>query len=188
MKNDIVLMHEIAMEFVHEAELAYKKGDFMMAKLFYQKAYAIEKEYAFKIPKDKKYELTRSIIFRSAATLALNSGYFDEAIQMVQSALRAGTHPAIVPELKEVQKKAQKELKNGTANSMTKITGTLIGADLPNRTLKVLGRDGRQYYGISATKENIIEIVKSFWTKKVEIKGKTIKDGTINLEGIRQVA
>ncbi|MEZ4883708.1 MAG: hypothetical protein R3E32_03135 [Chitinophagales bacterium] len=70
--NQLPTLHDIAMEFVDEAFFAPKRGDETTAQLFYQKAYNLERMYAFSILREESYQLSRSVFLRSAATLEDN--------------------------------------------------------------------------------------------------------------------
>jgi len=72
-------LHDIAMEFAEEANFANKRGEKQVAKLFYQKAFNLEKTYALSFPATPAYLLSRAVFLRSAAYLALNSGHAKEA-------------------------------------------------------------------------------------------------------------
>ena len=188
MNDNISSIKNMAGEFALEAELAEKRGENKTARLFYQKAYAITKEHLPKIPSNQRYQLTRSIYASHAAQYALYGGLYKQAIQIAEKGLSSNPHEAFIPDLKSIIKKAKRFLKNESKSVTTKITGTLIGADLSAGTFKVLGQQDNQYYGIHTSKEQIIEIVKTFWTKQVEVIGNKIQDGTISLEKIKLAA
>ena len=187
-KNNIVLLHEIAMEFVHEAELAHKKGEASQAKSLYQKAYHIEKRYAEMIPDEPRYRLGKSITYRSAVNLAVQSEYWEEAISLAETALDYNLEPFLREEIIELLNEAKSKAPESNKSEKAIIIGILIGADLPNRTIKIMNAEDKKYYGISTTEQKIDAIVKSFWRKQVEITSKTNKSGSLSLENIRQVA
>ena len=188
MKENQSSIKNMSEEFAIEAEMAEKRGDLKTARLFYQKAFFIEKENLNETPKGERYQLTRSIYANNTVHYAYFAGLYAEAIQIAENFLSNASHEAVAPDLKSILKKAKTALENKSTSSETKITGTLIGADLPSGTFKLLGKKDNQYYGIQTSKEEIVEIVKNFWAKQVEVIGKKIQDGTINLEKIELVA
>ena len=94
-------LHKRAMEAAHEADAAREaKDETRAAHLFYD-AFLWERQAAQSV--DAALEPTRSILFRSAASLALDCGLAAEALDLVRAA-RAGTPPdAIQAELAEIE-------------------------------------------------------------------------------------
>lgn len=64
--------HEAAMQIADQGDAAQKKGDFETAAKFFDQALAKEREIAMEFKDRRQIEPTRSILFRSAAWLALN--------------------------------------------------------------------------------------------------------------------
>lgn len=79
-------LHSKAMKVAQDAMIAKQVGSADLAKKLYGEAFLIEKKAAFKVPKERKSEPTRSIIFRSAASLAFQAGELSEAIRMIGEA------------------------------------------------------------------------------------------------------
>jgi len=123
------------MEFVDEAQMAHRRGEARTARLFFEKAFHLEKVVALAVPTNENYQLTRSVFLRSAATLALDCGFRQEAIQLIQLALSSEPHPAIEPELQELLIRANQQ--ESLAQTDTTITGRLVAADLPNHQIKL---------------------------------------------------
>lgn len=186
-KNQLSTLHDIAMEFADEARFAQKRGDYKTAKLFYTKAFMLEKQFALAIPQTPPYALSRSVFLRSAANLALASGELSDAISIAETALHNNPNPAILPELNEVIEKA-KQLQNNHSTNTIYITGKLVSADIPNREIKVEGTDHQQYYIISVPEGSITEVVKQFWEGMVNLKGVANEQGSIVLETIQEAA
>lgn len=85
-------LHEKAMEIAQNAMLAKENGEYTSAKKIYYDAFKIEQEAAYKVPKAKKSEPTRSILFRSAASLAYQAEELKESIRMIGEGLSG--HPS----------------------------------------------------------------------------------------------
>ena len=185
MSSEMSTMHQIAMEFVDEARIAYQRGEERTAKLFFEKAFYLEKVVALGVPIKEEYQLTRSVFLRSAASLALDCGFQKEAIQLLQLALSTQPHPAIEPELEELLKKANNQ--EPVQDTFTTIMGRLVSADLPNHQIK-LQIDDSVYLSIFVPDDIFTRIVKDHWDHVVIVKGKTRSDGTIYLQEIQQAA
>lgn len=90
-------LHDEAMELAELGLSARSRGDLVEAERRFAAAYAIERRAVDLIASDHDLEPTRSIMLRSAATLAFNSGLGREAEQLVGMAL-AGRPPGFVRE------------------------------------------------------------------------------------------
>lgn len=94
------------MHFADEAFLARRRGKEDLARDFFEKAFRAEKEAAEQVT-DSDLEPTRSVLCRSAATLALDCGLTREAEKLISVAL-AGEPPfAIAEELRDLQERVQ---------------------------------------------------------------------------------
>ena len=93
------------MEYADEAFFAQRKGQSELARECFEKAYFAEKSAAEQLI-DTDLEPTRSVLFRSAATLALDCGKVREAEKLVAVALAGDPPDAIADELRELFEKA----------------------------------------------------------------------------------
>lgn len=91
--SDIKLLHERSMDVAEEAFIAERRGDLETAKRLFLEALALEQEAALSYPADKQSEPTRSILYRSAASLAYHAEAYDQARALVSAGL-AGHPPA----------------------------------------------------------------------------------------------
>lgn len=90
-------LHQQAMQLVEQAFVARRRDELETARSFAYRAYLLEKQAA----EQSQTEPSRSVLPRSAATLALDCGEYREAERLVASAL-AGTPPeSIANELRE---------------------------------------------------------------------------------------
>ncbi len=186
MTSEISTMHQIAMEFVDEAQMAHRRGEARTARLFFEKAFHLEKVVALAVPANENYQLTRSVFLRSAATLALDCGFRQEAIQLIQLALSSEPHPAIEPELQELLVQANQQ--ESPAQTDTTITGRLVAADLPNHQIKLQISDTTHLITVFVPEDAFTRIVKEYWDNLVVVQGNTRPDGSIHLQKIRQAA
>ena len=106
-QSNLEALHDIAMEFAEEANFAHKRGEAQTAKLFYQKAFNLEKTYALSFPTKPAYLLSRAVFLRSAAYLAFNTGHFIDALQLTLIGLSGNLLAFIAQQLKELKKKLQ---------------------------------------------------------------------------------
>ena len=122
-------LHTAAMDFMDDAESARKKGDLVAAHKYWEKAWTLERSYALAIPNEPAFQLTRSILFRSAGWLAIESGKYQEAIELITKILAENPHPDVVTQLEEVLAEAINRKKNKKGQSF-ELIGTFVSADL----------------------------------------------------------
>lgn len=90
--------HQRAMELAEQALIARRQNDLPSAQDFAFRAYLLEKQAA----EGSQTEPTRSVLYRSAATLALDCKEYREAERLVATALAGSPSEAIATELREV--------------------------------------------------------------------------------------
>ena len=101
-------LHRRAMQAAAEADAAQRSQDSARARHLFFDAFQLERAAARAVSLD--FEPTRSILCRSAASLALDCELPGEALQLVKMA-RQGTPPAaIVAELDEIEQQSQASL------------------------------------------------------------------------------
>lgn len=99
--NDINSLHREAMSIAEAAIMERFKGDPIKAKEFFEKAFKLEKEAAL-LTRDNSAEPSRSVLFRSAASLAINFGDYREAEKMINLALAGDPPDEIADELRDL--------------------------------------------------------------------------------------
>jgi hypothetical protein len=100
---DIDKIHNEAMDLAEEAFCAKRQGDIEQAKVLFLKALELEKKAFYFFPVEEDSEPTRSILIRSAASMAFHAREYDQAEQIVNIGL-CGFPPAeIKSELKSLQ-------------------------------------------------------------------------------------
>jgi len=95
--NEIEIIHNKAMDLAEKAILLRirKKSD--EAKEIFREAYLLEMQAAMQLNDMYDYEPSRSIMFRSAASLALNAGLFRDSERMIAIGL-SGDPPELIAE------------------------------------------------------------------------------------------
>ena len=95
-------LHQQAMDLAEQADLKKLNGDVTQAKAFLRQALVLETEAAQLIAEDMAAEPTRSVLHRSAATLAVECGELQMAEKLIAVAI-AGTPPLdVAEELKDL--------------------------------------------------------------------------------------
>ena len=95
-------LHEKAMDIAERGFLAEKKGQLEQAKQLSSQAYEYECKAAMLLLNDYEIEPTRSVLFKSAACLALDFENYREAERMIALGLLGNPPPEILEELREL--------------------------------------------------------------------------------------
>lgn len=96
-------LHQSAMHLVEQADHARASGEKIEADALYREALQKECQAVALIPKDE--EPTRSILCRSAASIAINCGDMYEALRLVETGLEGNPPDEIAEELKNIQER-----------------------------------------------------------------------------------
>jgi hypothetical protein len=95
-------LHQEAMAHAASAVDANNRGDLTIAKKLFRKAYDLEKEAAKCVAPDLEAEPSRSILLRSAASLALDCDEFREAEQLIAMGLAGAPPTEMQDELRDL--------------------------------------------------------------------------------------
>lgn len=98
--NELERLHEDAMEAVDGALAARRTGDESAAQSYFRRAFESERRAAEILLDRTDREPTRSILLRSAATLALDCHEYREAERLIAAALAGDPPPEICEELR----------------------------------------------------------------------------------------
>ena len=93
-------LHEHAMEQMDLALIAREKGLQSEACRLFREAFESESQAAGLVEGDSSFEPTRSILHRSAATLAVDCGLLDEAARLIIAGLQGNPPADIAQELR----------------------------------------------------------------------------------------
>jgi hypothetical protein len=96
-------LHEKAMEISDLAEIERLKKNHVKSLRMYQEAFELEKQAAELLTGRKDVEPTRSVLFRSAASLALICNNSGEAVRLVDIGLDGNPPAEIEEELMEIK-------------------------------------------------------------------------------------
>lgn len=95
-------MHRSAMQYAQEALVARDSGDQVTAMNLFVRAFELEKNAALSFKDQYDHEPTRGILFRSAATLAMDCKELREAERMVAMGLAGNPREDIAEELRDL--------------------------------------------------------------------------------------
>jgi hypothetical protein len=102
MNIQIQNMHRQAMEFADQAFVAKLNGDKDQACELWRRAFDLERDAALAVAGDLSAEPTRSILLRSAASLAMDCGEMREAERLITMALSGYPPQEIAEELRDL--------------------------------------------------------------------------------------
>ncbi len=103
-------LHRQAMEFADQAFCASLDGNQAQARVAWRQAFELERKAALLLEDDKAAEPTRSVLLRSAASLALDCGETLEARRLIEKALSGNPPDAIVSELQALFQQVNSQL------------------------------------------------------------------------------
>jgi hypothetical protein len=165
------IVHRKAMVLMQDALVAEVKGDNITALHLFSDAFDLERQAALDLRNDLAKEPTRSVLFRSAASLAMNCGRFDEGEEMVALGLAGNPPREIAEELIDVSKKI-KELKHKLDNNNGYVTliGILKIADSEKKYIKIVPTNGSKSFNhkINVTND-LTNVVKLFFDEVVSV-------------------
>jgi hypothetical protein len=126
MADTVKNLHEQAMSIAQSAMILRESGQYSAANLKYEEAFNVEKKAAFMVAKEKKSEPTRSILFRSAASLAYQAKLYVEASQMVGEGLSGYPPKRIFHELNLINEKIKSAIYNTENGLIPKSEGFVV--------------------------------------------------------------
>ena len=100
-------LHQQAMDLAEEAFIQRRRGNYDTARTLFLESLHLEQTAAEQLIPARDNEPSRSILYRSAASLALNGEDFNTASNLVQEALRGYPPPEIHEELWSVYEDAR---------------------------------------------------------------------------------
>ncbi len=108
--KDSEKLHREAMDLAERATLLRMRGEVREANKWAEAAFSKEKDAALKVASNLLFEPTRSVLLRSAATLALECRELREAERLASLALSGNPPDEIADELREVLEKVYTDL------------------------------------------------------------------------------
>lgn len=111
--DEAARLHNEAMASCELAFDARRSGDPELALRYFSEAFAAEQEAANLVADDLDLEPTRSILHRSAATLAADCGDYPAANRLIDAALAGNPPVEIIEELDELRVRIRREVGPG---------------------------------------------------------------------------
>jgi tetratricopeptide (TPR) repeat protein len=90
-----------------EAFAARRVGNHERAAELFRQAFEQEREAAGLVADDPQAVLTRAVLYRSAATLAMDCGELDEAESLIKTALQGSPPAEVAKELRDLRKRVR---------------------------------------------------------------------------------
>jgi ankyrin repeat protein len=164
-------VHRKAMLLAQDAHVAQFEGDNTSALPLFSAAFDLEREAALDLTDDLAKEPTRSVLFRSAASLAMNCGRFEEGQAMVKMGLAGNPPHEIAEELREVSEKINMlKQKAGTPTTYITLIGILKIADAEKKYIKIVPTQGNKSFNHKINVTNgLTDMVKSFFDEVVSV-------------------
>ena len=100
--KEVSRLHRLAMDIADRAFDLERKQMARQARKLFKQAFETERKAARMIPRSNSYEPSRSVMFRSAASLALNAQLIDDAEKMVADGLLGYPPKSVARELREL--------------------------------------------------------------------------------------
>jgi hypothetical protein len=157
----------------HEGDMAKIWNDEAKAQIFYRQSFDLEREVAYIYSERFDEEPIRSIMYSSAASLAMLCHLYQEADLLIQQGLSSSTPPKVVKELHELktlvqQHKMEYERRLNTEQEQPFwISGVLRRADAYKNTIKLASNATdtipQTDYTINVVSETLNKLVKNYW-------------------------
>jgi len=183
--REVKRLHRQAMEYADEADILRLEGD--RDRFLHFTRLALEKESAAAelMVDEKNIEPTRSVLYRSAATLAYQCEMYVEAKRLLYTGLAGDTPPEIEYQLKHLLQKVEAESgarpqANGgagihTTEQTTRKTGVLKIARALDVSECVLITQDEERWTIEVPEDIMNEVLGAYFNKEVQVEGKRMK-------------
>ena len=174
------IIHDKAMTLAQEAIMARIRKDENKAQMLYKQSFDLEREAAYIYAERFDKEPTRSILYRSAASLAIECHLYQEADLLIQQGQSNDTPIDVMDDFEDLKDKMK--LSNTEQKQPFWISGVLRRVDADKNTIKLASHATdtipQTDYTINVVSETLNKLVKNYWGDiiKVYIKPK-IKKG-----------
>jgi hypothetical protein len=167
--------HSEAMDLAERAFVARMRGKTEEARVLFFQAYELEKRAAENTPDD--LEPSRSILYRSAASLALHAGELYEAEELCNQAMRPTTPSEVQDELVDLKAQIQELLREEDAQQASvaaqpiEIVGRLSHADAKNQRIRLSDENGIPLAFVIKVEGDMDVLIRDHWNDVIRIKG-----------------
>ena len=186
--NVITILHNKAMEFADEAEIAKHKKENNSAKALYFQAFQLEKEAALKTPLDYEDQVPRHVLLRSAASLAMLSEHYEEAERLILLGLNSMPPVFIIEELKDLSLEVKKRKTQQLASSFVQLIGLFTYVNAAENEIKIQTNDTSLLHTLIAPSNLLKQVVKEHFLEKVNVQASLSEDGVLLLREMKKAA
>jgi hypothetical protein len=167
------IIHEKAMALSHEADMAKIWNDEPKSQMLYRQSLDLEREVAYIYSERFDKEPIRSMMYSSAASLAMLCHLYQEADLLIQQGLSSSTPPNMVKELHELKvlvqqhKMEYERLLNKEQEQPFWISGVLKRVYADKNTIQLASKATdtipQTDYTINVVSETLNKLVKNYW-------------------------
>ena len=166
------IIHDKAMTLAQEAIMARIWKDETKAQLLYKQSFDLEREAANIYAERHDKEPIRSILYRSAASLAIECRLFQEADLLIQQGQSSNTPIDVMDDFQELKDKMQ--LSNTEQEQPFWISGVLRRVDADKNTIKLASKATESmpkihYYTINVVSDILNKLVKNYWGDVINV-------------------
>jgi hypothetical protein len=196
--KDIRSLHSEAMDLAESASLAGIRNDPEAATRLLRRAYELEREAASLCSSDLGLEPTRSVLHRSAASLAIDCGEYREAERLIATALSGEPPAEITEELRDLLEQVYFHIHVPPRLNISiderdaqflKVHGKLKFADSTGGavgTIKLVENSGEEHV-VNVPEGMMSDIVRPLWGSYVSVIGTRTESGIL-LEDIKRLS
>jgi hypothetical protein len=159
------IIHDKAMKLAQEAIMARIQHDENKARMLYKQSFDLEREAAYFYAERFDKEPIRSILYRSAASLAIECHLYQEADLLIQQGQSNDTPTDVINDFQELRDKMQ--LSNKEQDQPFWISGVLKRVYADKNTIHLASKATdtipQTDYTINVVSETLNNLVKNYW-------------------------
>lgn len=186
--KDATELHHKSNELSDMAFLSKRKGQLKSAQVLYEQAFLLEKAAAFVMEDGEEIPVPKPVMMRSATALAYRAGLYNEAeklIALIRS--KKDTPKFVLLELNKIEQLIEKEKPN-TSTELLNIRGKLTSANENENEILVEEEKTHTPYSIFIPTGKIKEVVRKYFSEKVQVLANKSSHGVFMLEKISKAA
>ena len=186
--NLVKSTHQNAMEFMMYAEIGKAKNiPIREIKSAYHTAFFLEKK-AVENAKSSTDKVGRFILMRSAAALAYKADLLEESKILVAKCKAENPPNWIIEELDDILDLVAKEEKIKSAKAPLQLEGIITSVSLEDSQITIQKSTATDKFPILIPSNRLTEIIKTYWSQKVQVLVRKTVTGLMILEDIKAAA
>ncbi|MEN0045978.1 MAG: hypothetical protein AAF806_02855 [Bacteroidota bacterium] len=186
--NIITILHNKAMEFADEAEIAKHKKSNSSAKALYLQAFQLEKEAALKTPLNYKDSVPRHVLLRSAASLAMLSEQYEEAEKLILLGLNSTPPSFVIKELNDLALEIKTHKTARLKSSLVQLVGLFTYVNAAENEIKIQAADTSLLHTLIAPSNLLKQVVKDHFLERVNVEASLSGGGILLLTDMKKAA